>query len=154
MTKKEFDNSSYKWKAGIDYRKNPELYSVGKGEQGVLICEPYKSEILPFWRFATPEQAELSANKIFSLFLEYLKKDDFIGADMARKFLQMGFTRSRRYYNYKGGRKYKEDGDLLERGTGDLKKMHSSNIFYTKWREAEANPLYSLKKKHWRSVYG
>ena len=37
--------------AGIDYRKQPELYKVAKGEQGVLTVEPYKSEILPHWRF-------------------------------------------------------------------------------------------------------
>lgn len=37
--------------AGIDYRKHPELYKVAKGEQGVLTVEPYKSEILPHWRF-------------------------------------------------------------------------------------------------------
>ena len=35
----------------IDFRKRPELYRVGKGEQGVLLVEPYKSEILPHWRF-------------------------------------------------------------------------------------------------------
>lgn len=37
------DNCS--WHSGIDYRLHPELYRVGKGEQGVLICKPYKSEI-------------------------------------------------------------------------------------------------------------
>jgi hypothetical protein len=26
----------------IDFRKQPELYRVGKGEQGVLLVEPYK----------------------------------------------------------------------------------------------------------------
>lgn len=40
--------------------------------------------------------------------------------DMARKFLQMGYTRSRRYANYKGGKKFDKDNDYaqLERGTG------------------------------------
>ncbi|WP_439584141.1 DUF4385 family protein [Dyadobacter bucti] len=28
----------------MDYKEYPELYRVGKGEQGVLICEPYKSK--------------------------------------------------------------------------------------------------------------
>jgi hypothetical protein len=90
----------------INFRQHPELYRVGKGEQGVLLVEPYKSEILPYWRFKTPEIARESSEKIYQLFLEYLKKDDFIGADMARKFLQMGYTRSRRYANHKSGRKY------------------------------------------------
>jgi Domain of unknown function (DUF4385) len=40
-----FDRASYPWKAGVNYRARPKLYRVGKGEQGVLICEPYKSEL-------------------------------------------------------------------------------------------------------------
>jgi hypothetical protein len=47
-----------------DARANPEKYQVGKGEQGVLMVEPYKSEILPYWRFKTPEIARESAEKI------------------------------------------------------------------------------------------
>lgn len=30
----------------IDFREKPELYRVGRGEQGVLLVEPYKGEIL------------------------------------------------------------------------------------------------------------
>ena len=69
----------------------------------MLLVEPYKGEILPFWRFKTPEIARESSSKIYSLFLEYLDREDFVGADMARKFLQMGYTRSRRYANHKSG---------------------------------------------------
>lgn len=90
----------------LDLRKHPELYTVGRGEQGVLMVEPYKGEILPHWRFKTPEIATESSEKIYELFLEYKKKGDFVGMDMARKFLQMGYTRARRYTNHKGGRKY------------------------------------------------
>jgi Domain of unknown function (DUF4385) len=46
----------------IDFRQQPELYRVGKGEQGVLLVEPYKSEILPYWRFKTPEIARANAS--------------------------------------------------------------------------------------------
>src|ERR1700750_2224378 len=89
-----FDRASYPWKAGVNYRARPKLYRVGKGEQGVLICEPYKSELTPYWRFKTPVEARRSARKIFSLFESYLDDEDFVGADMARKFLQMGYTRA------------------------------------------------------------
>ena len=100
----------------IDFRKHPELYRVGKGEQGVLLVEPYKSEILPHWRFKTPVIARKSANKIYKMFLEYKAKEDFVGMDMARKFLQMGYTRSRRYANHKSGSKYdKVSKELLQR---------------------------------------
>jgi len=101
-----FGASGYAWKADIDYMKHPQFYRVGKGEQGVLICEPYKSEIGKYWRFKNKELARESSEKIYSLFLDYIDNDDFVGADMARKFLQMGFTRARRYFNYKGGKKY------------------------------------------------
>ncbi|HBH65581.1 MAG TPA: DUF4385 domain-containing protein, partial [Erwinia persicina] len=37
----------------LDCRLHPEHYQVGRGEQGVLMVEPYKSEILPHWRFKT-----------------------------------------------------------------------------------------------------
>src|SRR5689334_7540040 len=115
-----FDNSTYAWRPDIDYRAHPELYKVGKGEQGVLICQPYKREIGPHWRFKTPEIAHESSEKIYQLFLNYLEKEEFVGADLARKYLQMGFTRARRYTNYKGGRKYApKDYHLLEKGTGD-----------------------------------
>ncbi|MEJ7592859.1 MAG: DUF4385 domain-containing protein [Planctomycetaceae bacterium] len=90
----------------IDFRKQPDLYRIGKGEQGVLLVEPYKREILPHWRFKTVAEAKKSSARIYRMFLAYLKAEDFPGADMARKFLQMGWTRARRYANHKGGRKY------------------------------------------------
>jgi hypothetical protein len=90
----------------IDFRQQPELYQVGTGEQGVLLVEPYKSEILPHWRFKTVADAKKSSAKIYKLFLAYLKAEDFTGADMARKFLQMGWTRASRNANHKGGQKY------------------------------------------------
>jgi hypothetical protein len=106
-----FDKTAYAWKTDIDYREQPQLYRVGKGEQGVLICEPYKSEIGQFWRFKTIAIAEESSRKIYDLFLAYLDQQDFVGADMARKYLQMGYTRARRYANYKRGKKYDKEND-------------------------------------------
>lgn len=133
----------------IDFREHPELYRIGKGEQGVLLVEPYKSEILPHWRFKTPQIARKSASKIYRLFLEYKKAGDFVGMDMARKFLQMGYTRSRRYANHKSGRKYKEGTrEVLDREE-DAVKAESARIFYEKWKKAREDTLYlELKKRH------
>lgn len=78
--KKLFDKKTYFWKKDIDYRKHPTEYRVGKGEQGVLICEPYKSEILPFWKFKTLEIAQKACEAIYGLFLSYLSQDDFVGS--------------------------------------------------------------------------
>lgn len=137
-----------------DFRARPELYQVGKGEQGVLSVQPYKGEILPFWRFATPDAAHASAEKIYGMFLDYLAQGDFVGADMARKFLQMGYTRSRRYANHAGGKKY--DGPVPDDKKGqsgawgraelprtqDPVKAECALIFKAKWDEAKANPEY------------
>ena len=133
----------------IDFRKHPELYRVGKGEQGVLLVEPYKSEILPHWRFKTPKMARVSANKIYKMFLEYKAQEDFVGMDMARKFLQMGYSRARRYANHKTGRKYaKLTRELLPREE-DKSKAESAKHFYEKWRQARKDQRYlELKKRH------
>lgn len=139
----------------IDFRKHPEKYRIGKGEQGVLLAEPYKSEILPHWKFATPESAKESSEKILNLFYEYKKQNDFVGMDMARKYLQMGFTRSRRYANHKGGKKY--DGPVpddkkgqsgahgrkeLPRNEEDPIKAESARIFYALYEIAKNDAKY------------
>ena len=151
-----FDKPAYAWKPDIDYRKQPELYHIGKGEQGVLICEPYKSEIGINWRFKTRDIAKISGDKIYQQFLRYLKDGEFVGADMARKYLQMGYTRSRRYANYKGGKNYDAGHDyaLLERGTGETEKAESAKIFYERWKAAEANDQYAVLKKQWKHERG
>ena len=164
MTKKDsskpsyldFNVATYSWKPDIDYKKHPEQYRVGKGEQGVLICEPYKSEIGPFWRFRNSEVAKDSAKNIYGLFEKYLVNDDFVGADLARKYLQMGYTRARRYANYKGGKKYDQDKDyaLLERGTGEEEKAKSAAIFYEVWKKAESDPHYAEQKRQWKKKFG
>ena len=139
----------------LDFRQHPELYRVGKGEQGVLLVEPYKSEILPYWRFKTPDIARESSEKIYELFLDYLEKDDFVGADMARKFIQMGYTRSRRYANHKSGRKYKQNSETSGSKKEilpyevDSVKAESAAIFKAKWVEAKTNEKYQqLLAKH------
>lgn len=139
----------------IDFREHPERYRIGKGEQGVLIAEPYKSEILPHWRFRTPEIARESSDTIYAMFERYLADGDFAGADMARKFLQMGWTRARRYANHTGGRKYDPDtGDELPRTT-DAVKTEAAAIFYERYVQAREHPTYvALKDEHKRRHEG
>ncbi|MCC2545735.1 DUF4385 domain-containing protein [Hymenobacter sp. BT175] len=150
-----------------DFRAHPELYRVGKGEQGVLLVEPYKSEILPHWRFRTVEVARESADTIYGLFEAYLRAHDFVGADMARKFLQMGYTRSRRYANHKGGKKY--DGPVpvelrgqsgahgraeLPRSPEDPEKAAAAAIFKQKWDQARQHPDYVQQRAAFEAEYG
>ena len=143
----------------LDLRKHPELYRVGKGEQGVLLIQPYKSEILPSWRFKTPEIAKESSAKIYELFLEYKKQKDFVGMDMARKFLQMGITRSRRYANHSSGKKYDGPVPADKRGVSgahgreelpkifDAVKAESARIFQEVYYKAKNDPVYQQLMK-------
>lgn len=150
----------------INFREHPELYRVGKGEQGVLLVEPYKSEILPYWRFKTPDIAKESSEKIYAMFLDYLAQDDFVGADMARKFIQMGYTRARRYANHKSGRKYKtnpqketsKEAELQARkdilpNEVDPVKAESAAIFKAKWIEAKTNTKYLQLLARHKAMY-
>ncbi|QHN43137.1 DUF4385 family protein [Candidatus Mycosynbacter amalyticus] len=146
----------------IDFRTHPEKYRVGRGEQGVLLAEPYKSELLPHWKFATPDKAAQSADTILEMFYTYKSQGDFVGMDMARKFLQMGYTRSRRYANHKGGKKY--DGPVpadkkgqsgahgraeLPRSSEDPVKAESARIFYAAYHAAKSDPEYQrMKREH------
>lgn len=139
--------------SSLNLREKPELYRVGRGEQGVLLVEPYKSEILPHWRFKTPAIAQESAEKIYSMFEAYRKEDDFVGMDMARKFIQMGYTRARRYANYKGGRKYNEDGSVKEREI-DVVKGESAAIFKEYWDKIRVDKDYLRRKKAHQKTYG
>ena len=137
----------------IDFRKQPERYQVGRGEQGVLMVEPYKSEILPHWRFRTVPIAEASAAKIMELFEAYRAQDDFVGMDMARKFIQMGYTRARRYSNHKGGRKYDADGTELPRGV-DEEKAAAAAVFKAYWDRLREDEDYLTRKQAHQKLYG
>ncbi len=64
-------------------------YRIGRGEQGVLTFEPYKSKLLPFWRFRTVPIAKKSSQELWAKFEEYDELGDFVGMDMTRKFIQM-----------------------------------------------------------------
>jgi uncharacterized protein DUF4385/uncharacterized protein DUF3253 len=132
----------------VDFRKRPALYRVGRGEQGVLTAEPYKSELLPLWRFKTPAEAKVSAKALQAAFIAYRDQDDFVGMDMARKFAQMGFTRARRYANHRSGRKYDESGAVAPREP-DAEKARSAEIFYRLWQKLEADPAYRAARASW-----
>jgi hypothetical protein len=151
-----------------DFRQHPELYRVGRGEQCVLLVRPYKAEIRPHWRFKDAAAATESSETIYGLFEAYLKAHDFMGADMARKFIQMGFTRTRRYANHAGGKKYagpvpdNKKGQSGAHGRAELPrnphpdgdKVEAAAIFKRKWDEAKAHSEYIRQKEAFVEKYG
>lgn len=130
----------------IDFRAHPELYRVGKGEQGVLIAEPYRGELLPLWRFRTPEIARASSAALWKAFVAYRKARDFVGMDMARKFIQMGYTRARRYARHRSGRKYAADGVELPQ-EHDPEKDAAAAVFLAMWHRVNADRTYRAMRE-------
>ena len=124
-------------------------YRIGRGEQGVLTFEPYKSTLLPYWKFRSVPIAKTSSQSLWERFLQYETEDDFIGMDMARKFIQMGMTRAKRYANHKGGRKYDANGKELDKSTGHKgmkEKEEASQVFRQVWERCKKHDGYLRRK--------
>ncbi|MCD9856756.1 DUF4385 family protein [Epilithonimonas sp. JDS] len=85
------------WKPDIDYRKHPQKYKVGKGEHGVLICEPYKSEIGRYWLFKNAE----SSAKISNL-LSITSTKIMLSVQIWQGNIFRWALRASRYFIYKG----------------------------------------------------
>ena len=148
---KEFDYS-------IDYKNtlfvpNDSRYRIGRGEQGVLLVRPYTNDICQYWRFKTIPEARVSSQRIYDLYTEYRSEKDFVGMDMCRKFLEMGFTRARRYANHRDGKKYDEDGNVKPQEPDALTcdKAVSARIF-KEWRDrVTADDVYPVSYTHLRA---
>ena len=151
---KEFDYDLDYKELDFSDEKNRKLYRIGRGEQGVLLVRPYTNFICTHWRFKTPPEAIKSANKIFSMYLDYRDAGDFIGMDMCRKFLEMGFTRARRYANHNSGRKYKKGTrEILPQEEDHMtsKYAESARIFKHVRDIVAKSEDYVRMRKEWRS---
>jgi hypothetical protein len=128
---------------GIDLREHPEAYRIGRGEQGVFHAEPYKSELLPLWRYRDGEAAKRSSDAIWQKFEEYREQEDFVGMDVARKYLQMGWTRSLRYAKYRGGKKSQPLDEP------DRDKLESASVFKDRYDRARNDAGYiEMRRRH------
>ena len=146
----EFDyNLDYK---NTLFKPNDKRYRIGRGEQGVLLVRPYTDDICKYWRFKTPADAAISAMKILFLYHQYRDQNDFIGMDMCRKFLEMGFTRARRYANHKDGKKYDENGKIRpqEKDWATSDKAKSAKVFKQARGRVVDDPKYIKMRKEWR----
>ena len=151
---KEFDYD-------LDYKKldftDPEtrkLYRIGRGEQGVLLVRPYTDDICAHWRFVDEAAARNSSATIYKMFLGFKTKRDFIGMDMARKFLEMGFTRARRYANHSSGRKYDQVSGKVRPQEKDWRtneKAKAAAVFKEVRDLAAYDQTYQQMRKDWRS---
>jgi hypothetical protein len=77
---------------------------------------------------------------------------DFIGMDMCRKFLEMGFTRARRYANHRDGNKYDENRNVKPQEP-DAMTCHfaeSATIFREYRNRVAKDSKYMRMRKMWR----
>ena len=151
---KEFDYA-------LDYKvldftdtETRKLYRIGRGEQGVLLVRPYTNDICAHWRFVDVPTATESSTKIYEMFLGYKREKDFIGMDMARKFLEMGFTRARRYANHNSGKKYDTSGKVRpqESDWRTSEKARAAEVFKVVRDKAAYDPTYQQMRKEWRAA--
>ena len=134
-------------------KKVRKLYRIGRGEQGVLLVRPYTNDICKYWRFKTLKEAEVSSQKIFDMYLDYRIQKDFVGMDMCRKFLEMGFTRARRYANHKDGKKYDKNRNIIpqEKDALTSQKAISARIFKSYRDLVTTDEFYQDLRKEWRT---
>ena len=134
------------------FRPNDTRYRIGRGEQGVLLVRPYTDVICKHWRFKTLNEAKVSSQKIFDMYLDYRILKDFVGMDMCRKFLEMGFTRARRYANHKDGKKYGKDGKVLpqEKDWATSEKAKAAKRFKDFRDLVTQDEFYISMRKEWR----
>ena len=137
----------------ILFRPNDRRYRIGRGEQGVLLVRPYTDVICRHWRFKTLKEAKISSQKIFDMYLDYRIQKDFVGMDMCRKFLEMGFTRARRYANHKDGKKYGKDGKVLpqEKDWATSEKAKAATRFKQFRDLVTQDEFYISMRKKWRA---
>ena len=151
---KEFDYELDYKKLDFTDAETRKLYRIGRGEQGVLLVRPYTNDICAHWRFVDEAAARNSSAEIYSMFLGFKAKGDFIGMDMARKFLEMGFTRARRYANHASGRKYDEVSGEVRPQEEDWRTNEKSKAaaIFKKVRDLAAyDQTYKQMRREWRS---
>ena len=150
---KEFDYKLDYKKLDFTNKETRKQYRIGRGEQGVLLVRPYTNDICKYWRFKTLKEAEVSSQKIFDMYLDYRIQKDFVGMDMCRKFLEMGFTRARRYANHKDGKKYGKDCKILpqEKDWATSEKAKSAQRFKDFRDLVTQDEFYIRIRKKWRA---
>jgi hypothetical protein len=132
----------------VDFREHPEAYHYRRGEQDVFKVQSYKDELLPHWGFKDEDLAQKAVAAIRTKYEAYREREDFVGMDVVHKFLQMGFTRAKRYAKYPGGRKYDDDGtERAPQQWAAPAKRAAAVVFRDAWQAVTDDPAYQPLKE-------
>jgi hemerythrin superfamily protein len=114
------------------FRNHPELYLREKGKRDVTLFEPYASEILPFFKTGSIDDARESSSQILYLFRWYMEQGDFIGADVAKSFLELGYGHAKKNFE-----------DHLHIVLCDIESdLTIAQIFKDAWDKARLDPQF------------
>jgi hypothetical protein len=77
----------------INYKQNPEFYVYTSNTTSMLNVEPYNNKLFSILKYKTLIDLNESIKILYDYFLEYIQTNDYIGADMVRKYLQFILTK-------------------------------------------------------------
>jgi hypothetical protein len=122
----------------INYKKNPEFYVYTSNITGMLNIEPYKNKLIPLLKYKTLIDFDKNSLILYNYFFEYIKKNDFIGADMVRKYLQFKLTKNKDIITL---------SEKLEIINNNLKYLEWINTFNWKKTDPYKPKQYIIKNK-------
>lgn len=136
----------------INVKEHPELYIVDNNLKGIYSFEPYKSELLPLFKYKSVKGAKRSIDKLKYRFNKYLENQDFIGCNLTLKYLKAGYIFSQRYSRYENGRRYEdgEEKEPLKIKDRDKEKMEITRMYKKVWEEVRSSEDYKKLKKEFR----
>ena len=118
---------------------------------GVLTFEPYRSTLYPLLHIQNLVAATASSKALRDRFLDYDERNDFVGMDMARKFIHLGKIRAMKNSEFEGGRMVDEARVKSEKVEGDYEwkeeKINIWKVFERQWRVLMRHPGYVRKMK-------
>ena len=128
-----YDANAYR---ETNVREHPKCFMVDRGEQGAFTAEPYKIEILPYLICTTLGLIRYSVWQSYALLLNYKEQGNYLGMNIARKLLQMGRARARRYANHENSYKYTPAGPMLSQAANSqtspkAESARSFNDYYS-----------------------
>ena len=138
----------------LDFRAHPERYRHTGDERGAFKIQPYKRELLPLWDVTTLAGACEGAQAIHAQYRAYRAADDFVGMDLARKYLQMGWTRALRYAKYPGGTKTVDGAEREPEFWYDPEKRRISRVYRFHLDQVRTDPAYEGAKAAHSVRYG
>jgi len=132
----------------VNYKKDPEEYDTSTGVSGVFSVSPYKDQLIKDFTFKNVKQSRKSAKNLYNKFKLYREKMDFIGMDMTRKFLELGYLQSLRFSKFPGGKKYTKSGNVRRVDYKQDEKLEISKIYKRYLNLVNSDKVYKRTKRN------